>query len=90
MNTQPFQVGVTRDALLPGTDRPMADMGLDMLESAGTRWRFLTDDPGYSEEVRPELIATKREDVEMWSWGWTANRYEWGLLQGLIQNGPRD
>jgi phosphoglycerate dehydrogenase-like enzyme len=57
LNTQPFQVGVTRDALLPGTDRPMADMGLEMLESAGARWRFLAEDPGYSEEVAPELIA---------------------------------
>ena len=40
--------------------------------------------------VKPELFAAKREDVEMSSWAWTANRYEWGLLQGLIQNGPRD
>jgi len=40
--------------------------------------------------VRPELFAANREDVEMSSWAWTANRYEWGLLQGLIQNGPRD
>ncbi len=57
MTTAPFQVGVTRDALLPGTDRPMADMGLELLEAAGARWRFLAEDPGYSEEVRPELIA---------------------------------
>jgi phosphoglycerate dehydrogenase-like enzyme len=55
--TTPFQVGVTRDALLPGTDRPMADMGLDMLETGGARWQFLAEDPGYSQEVAPELIA---------------------------------
>ena len=53
----PFQVGVTRDALLPGTERPMADMGLDLLEASGIRWRFLADDPGYREEVAPELIS---------------------------------
>jgi phosphoglycerate dehydrogenase-like enzyme len=35
----------------------MADMGLEMLEAAGARWRFLADDPGYREEVAPELIA---------------------------------
>jgi hypothetical protein len=40
--------------------------------------------------VEPELIATKREDEEMWSRAWKSNRYEWGLLQGLIQNGARD
>jgi len=57
LTTAPFQVGVTRDALLPGTDRPMADMDLELLDAAGARWRFLAEDPGYSEEVRPELIA---------------------------------
>jgi D-3-phosphoglycerate dehydrogenase len=58
LNTHPpFLVGVTRDALLPGTERPMADMGLEMLEAGGARWRFLQEDPGYSEEVSPELIA---------------------------------
>lgn len=40
--------------------------------------------------MQPELIATKREEEEMWNRAWKANRYEWGLLQGLIQNGARD
>jgi hypothetical protein len=40
--------------------------------------------------AKPELIATSREEVENWSWGWTANRYEWGLLQGLTQINTRD
>lgn len=52
-----FQVGVTRDALLPDTERPMADMGLEMLETAGVRWRFLDENPGYPAEIPPELIA---------------------------------
>jgi phosphoglycerate dehydrogenase-like enzyme len=53
-----FQVGVTRDLLLPGTDRPMADVGLHALEAApGVRWAFLERHPGYGEEMPPELIA---------------------------------
>jgi hypothetical protein len=40
--------------------------------------------------VQPALIASKREEEEVWSRAWKANRYEWGLLQGLIQNGVRD
>jgi len=54
---QPFQVGVTRDALLPGTERPMADMGLEMLEAEGVRWQFLAENPGYPAEIPPELIT---------------------------------
>lgn len=53
----PFTVGVTRDWLLPGTDRPMADGRLDLLEEAGVCWRYLDADPGYSGEIAPELIA---------------------------------
>ncbi len=34
--------------------------------------------------VSPALIATKREDEEMGSRVWKGNRYEWGLLRGLI------
>jgi hypothetical protein len=40
--------------------------------------------------VQPALTASTREEVEMWSRAWKGNRYEWGLLQGLIQNGVRD
>jgi hypothetical protein len=40
--------------------------------------------------AKPTLIAAKREDVERWSRAWKANRYEWGLLQGMIQYGARD
>jgi hypothetical protein len=40
--------------------------------------------------VQPVLIASKREEEEMGSGAWKGNRYEWGLLQGLIQNGVRD
>jgi hypothetical protein len=35
--------------------------------------------------VSPVLIASKREDEERWSRIWKGNRYEWGLLRGLIQ-----
>jgi hypothetical protein len=40
--------------------------------------------------VQPTLIASKREEEEKWGRIWKGNRYEWGLLQGLIQNGVRD
>src|SRR5262245_21299464 len=41
-------------------------------------------------QVSPVLIASKREDEEKWSRAWKSSRYEWGLLQGLIQNSVRD
>lgn len=34
--------------------------------------------------VSPALIASKREDEEMKSRVWKGNRFEWGLLRGLI------
>jgi hypothetical protein len=40
--------------------------------------------------VTPDLIAGERKDVEGTSWRWAASRYEWGLLQGLIQSGEKD
>src|SRR5262249_47770890 len=40
--------------------------------------------------ARPTLIAAKREEVEQWSRHWKGNRYDWGLLQGLIRSGARD
>jgi hypothetical protein len=40
--------------------------------------------------VTPDLIAGEREEVERSSWAWAASRYEWGLLQGLIQSGEKD
>jgi phosphoglycerate dehydrogenase-like enzyme len=53
-----FVVGVTRDLLLPGTERPMAEVGLRALETApGVRWEFLPSHPGYEDEMRPELIT---------------------------------
>ena len=53
-----FVVGVTRDLLLPGTERPMAEVGLRALETVpGVRWEFLPSHPGYDDEMRPELIA---------------------------------
>jgi hypothetical protein len=36
--------------------------------------------------VSPVLIASKREDKEMASRIWKGNRFEWGLLRGLIQS----
>jgi phosphoglycerate dehydrogenase-like enzyme len=53
---KPFRVGVTRDWLLPGTDRPMADAGFEVLEQGGARWEFLAGDPGYGTEMPPEMI----------------------------------
>jgi len=52
-----FTVGVTRDWLLPGSDRPMVEGALDPLTAGGARWRFLDADPGYGTEMPPELIA---------------------------------
>jgi phosphoglycerate dehydrogenase-like enzyme len=52
----PFHVGVSRDLLLPGTEEPMAEVGLGALEAAGLSWGFLDDYPGYNGEVAPELI----------------------------------
>jgi hypothetical protein len=40
--------------------------------------------------ARPWLIASKREEEEKWSRAWKGNRYEWGLLQGLIQNSAKN
>jgi hypothetical protein len=40
--------------------------------------------------VTPDLIAGERKEVERSSWAWAASRYEWGLLQGLIQSGAKD
>jgi len=40
--------------------------------------------------AQPELSASKREEEAMKNRVWKSNRYEWGLLQGLIQNGVRD
>lgn len=40
--------------------------------------------------AKPDLFPTTREEEEMWNRVWKGNRYEWGLLQGLIQNGARD
>jgi phosphoglycerate dehydrogenase-like enzyme len=56
-NDRVFQVGVTRDSLLPESGSLMADMGLEMLAHGEARWEFLPDDPGYQGEVTPELIA---------------------------------
>jgi hypothetical protein len=39
--------------------------------------------------AKPTLIAAKREDVEMWSRHWKGNRYDWGLLQGMIRSSAR-
>jgi hypothetical protein len=36
--------------------------------------------------AKPTLIAAKREDVEVWSRLWKGNRYDWGLLQGMIRS----
>jgi hypothetical protein len=38
----------------------------------------------------PDLIGGERKEVERSSWAWAASRYEWGLLQGLIQSGEKD
>jgi hypothetical protein len=40
--------------------------------------------------LKPELIAATRKDVETTSHFWMAQRYEWGLLQGLLHGGARD
>jgi hypothetical protein len=40
--------------------------------------------------AKPTLIAAKREDVEMSSRLWKGNRYDWGLLQGMIRSSAGD
>jgi phosphoglycerate dehydrogenase-like enzyme len=54
---QQFRVGVTRDALLPGTDRLMADLGLSVLDEAGVDWSYLSGNPGPDGVIPPDLIA---------------------------------
>jgi phosphoglycerate dehydrogenase-like enzyme len=53
----PFHVGIGRDLLLPDSDRPMAEVGLDTLSAAGLSWQFLPAHPGYDGEIAPEVIA---------------------------------
>jgi hypothetical protein len=40
--------------------------------------------------AKPDLLPSTREQEEARCRGWKANRYEWGLLQGLKQSGPID
>jgi hypothetical protein len=40
--------------------------------------------------AEPVLTAAKREDEDRWTRAWKGSRYEWGLLQGLIQTAARD
>jgi hypothetical protein len=40
--------------------------------------------------AKPTLVASTREDVEMLSRVWKANHFDWGLLQGMMQNSARD
>ncbi len=40
--------------------------------------------------VKPDLLPTTREEEETRLREWKGNRYEWGLLQGLMRNGARD
>jgi hypothetical protein len=40
--------------------------------------------------TKPDLLPSTREQEEARSRAWKLNRYEWGLLQGLILNGVRD
>jgi hypothetical protein len=40
--------------------------------------------------AKPDLLPTTRAEEESRNRAWKGYRYEWGLLQGLIQNGPRD
>jgi hypothetical protein len=40
--------------------------------------------------AKPSLIAAKRQEIEMWSRQWKGNRYDWGLLQGMIRSSARD
>jgi len=49
----PFCVGVTRDLLLLDGAGPIADIGLDLLDSGGIEWAFLGQDV---EELSPHLI----------------------------------
>ncbi len=44
MIAPPFCVGVTRDLLTPGGTKPVADIRLDLLDSSGIEWAFLSDD----------------------------------------------
>jgi phosphoglycerate dehydrogenase-like enzyme len=78
-----FRVGVTRDCLLPGTDRMMADMGLRMLEEAGHRWEFLADDPGYQGHMPPELIAGC-DGLFVLGSRYTALSFEGGVAEQLV------
>ena len=49
----PFRVGVTRDLLAPDGAGPIADIRLDLLDSGGIEWSFLSDE---ANELRPYLI----------------------------------
>ena len=37
-----------------------------------------------SQSVRPSMTASNREEEALRAWVWKRDRYEWGLLQGLI------
>jgi phosphoglycerate dehydrogenase-like enzyme len=49
----PFRVGVTRDLLLRDGPGPIAGIGLDLLDSGGIEWAFLSQDV---DELSPQLI----------------------------------
>jgi hypothetical protein len=46
--------------------------------------------PPLTSPAHPELIASTREKETISNRSWKVYRYEWGLLQGLIQNSPKD
>jgi D-3-phosphoglycerate dehydrogenase len=81
--TGPFRVGVSRGCLLPGTDKPMADMGFAMLEAAGAQWQFLADDPGYGGEILPEMIAGY-DGLFVLGSRFTARSFEGGVADRLV------
>jgi phosphoglycerate dehydrogenase-like enzyme len=53
VNATRFRVGVTRDLLAPDGRGPIADIGLDLLDSGGIEWAFLDHDAA---ELGPSLI----------------------------------
>jgi phosphoglycerate dehydrogenase-like enzyme len=61
----------------------MADVGLDLLEAGGVRWRFLADDPGYGGEVEPELIAGC-DGLFVLGSRFTARSFQGGVAERLV------
>ena len=78
-----FQVGVSHQCLLPDSGRPMADMGLDLLEIPGVQWQFMPADPGYNVEMPPELIGAY-DGLFVLGGRFTARSFEGAVAERLV------